>query len=217
MSKMTERLRNDWVIPMMIVVMLVVSVAVYPSLPELVPTQWSFTGEVSSYMPRWMAVIFVPSLTAGLWLMRMVLPQIDPRRESYEQFADSYIRIWQAVALLLLIMHVLMLTQYENPTALIKGILFGVALLLAVMGNEMGRFRQTFFVGIRTPWTLDDERVWRITHRTGARWLTGIGILNMIAVPLLPFTLAIVVLVGTTLLTLGGLAVYSYLVHRRLN
>ncbi|WP_243123893.1 SdpI family protein [Thermaerobacter sp. FW80] len=32
----------------------------------------------------------------------------------------------------------------------------------------MGQVRPNFFFGIRTPWTLSSEAVWRKTHRAGA-------------------------------------------------
>jgi uncharacterized membrane protein len=38
----------------------------------------------------------------------------------------------------------------------------------------MGKVRRNFFVGIRTPWTLADERVWNATHRFSAKlWTVG--------------------------------------------
>ena len=45
----------------------------------------------------------------------------------------------------------------------------GVCLLIALLGNVMGKVRRNFFVGIRTPWTLKDTRVWARTHRFTGR------------------------------------------------
>ena len=38
-----------------------------------------------------------------------------------------------------------------------------------VMGNYLGNLRPNFFVGIRTPWTLENPETWRATHRLGGR------------------------------------------------
>ena len=43
-----------------------------------------------------------------------------------------------------------------------------MSILFIIIGNVMGRIRPTFFVGIRTPWTLADDEVWRKTHRLAA-------------------------------------------------
>jgi len=47
----------------------------------------------------------------------------------------------------------------------------------------MGRIRQNYFFGIKTPWTLANEEVWRKTHRfTGYVWVAAgfVGLLTYI-------------------------------------
>ncbi|HOF86457.1 MAG TPA: SdpI family protein, partial [Treponemataceae bacterium] len=43
-----------------------------------------------------------------------------------------------------------------------------VGAVFLVSGNYMSKFRHNYFCGIRTPWTLASESVWRKTHRRGA-------------------------------------------------
>ncbi len=38
-----------------------------------------------------------------------------------------------------------------------------------IMGNYLGNLRPNYFVGIRTPWTLENPETWRATHRLGGR------------------------------------------------
>ena len=40
-----------------------------------------------------------------------------------------------------------------------------LGVLLAVLGNFMGKIRYNYVMGVRTPWTLASERVWDRTHR----------------------------------------------------
>ena len=54
----------------------------------------------------------------------------------------------------------------------------GVCLLIAVMGNVMGKVRRNFFIGIKTPWTLASERVWNATHRFAAKTFMVGGLLG---------------------------------------
>jgi uncharacterized membrane protein len=54
-----------------------------------------------------------------------------------------------------------------NVVRVLSGML---AVFLMVLGNVFGRIRQNWFLGIRTPWTLDNPTVWRKTHRV-AGWL----------------------------------------------
>lgn len=212
-----KRNNDKWLIAGCIGLMLVVSLVLYPSLPHDLPTHWNFSGEVDDTAPKLVVVLMLPALAALVSVALAIAPQIDPRREAYEKFAPSYNRIRVAVVVFMLGLHVLLLTQYDNPQAVVKLILFGVALLFAVIGNEMGRFRQTWFVGIRTPWTLADERVWRKTHRVGARYFFGVGVLNMVTVLLLPLPVAGVILIVSAVGISMGLSAYSYFVYRQIN
>lgn len=60
-------------------------------------------------------------------------------------------------------------TQFGGAYAAIR-------LLVAGLGNLMGKVRPNFFVGIRTPWTLTSKRAWLKTHRVGGWVMTGFGI-----------------------------------------
>ena len=62
-----------------------------------------------------------------------------------------------------------------DPTRLVFVL---VGAMIAIAGGQLGRLRSNFMIGIRTPWTLADERVWDRTHRL-ARWsvmLAGLAI-----------------------------------------
>jgi uncharacterized membrane protein len=44
-----------------------------------------------------------------------------------------------------------------------------LSLFLMLMGNYLQAVKPNYFIGIRTPWTLQDERNWVLTHRLGGR------------------------------------------------
>jgi uncharacterized membrane protein len=207
---------DKWIIPVAIAMMLLVGILLYPSLPEELPRQWGWDGQVVSTWPKLQAVLFPPVLALAMWGLSYVLPKIDPRRAQYEKFQPTYWRLQQAVAVFLFGMQVITLTQYDNAQLVNKFALFTVALMLTFMGNELGRIRQTWFIGIRTPWTLADERVWRITHRVGARFYVAVGIVNMLMIFLLPMPAAGYFLLVTMLAVSFGLMGYSYVVWRQM-
>lgn len=208
---------NKWLLTACVLVMLLTSIILYPSLPEQMPMQWGLNGEVNRYAPKIQAVLMLPAIVILLWGSLVLAPKIDPRREQYEKFSKSYVLIRSVVILFLTGLHIITLTQYDNPQALIRVILFGVALLIAIIGNEMTRFRQTWFVGFRTPWTLSDERVWNRTHREGARFYFLVGAINMLLALLLPTAIAGPILVISILTVSVGIMGYSYLIYRQLH
>jgi uncharacterized membrane protein len=51
----------------------------------------------------------------------------------------------------------------------IKIIRISTFVLLAVIGNYVYNVKPNWFIGFRTPWTLDNEMVWRKTHHLEQR------------------------------------------------
>jgi uncharacterized membrane protein len=49
-----------------------------------------------------------------------------------------------------------------------------IGTLFMAIGSQVHKVRSNFMFGIRTPWTLSDERVWERTHRLG-RWICVTG------------------------------------------
>src|SRR4051812_48820884 len=54
-----------------------------------------------------------------------------------------------------------------------------VALLFILLGNFMTKLRPNYFIGIRTPWTLESKEVWIKTHRVVSRVMVLGGILML--------------------------------------
>jgi uncharacterized membrane protein len=95
-----------------------------------------------------------------------------------------------------------------------RAVIVGMGLFLAALGNYLPRIRSNWWLGIRTPWTLESERVWRETHRVGGRMFVGAGLLAAIAGFLPdPFCPAIPI-AALAVATLVSVA-YSYVAFRR--
>lgn len=78
-----------------------------------------------------------------------------------------------------------------------------ILLLLAVLGNYLGNLRPNYFVGIRTPWTLEDPDTWRATHRLSARLICfGVIVLAVLQFLLSPGLFALLFCAAILLLLL---------------
>ena len=84
---------------------------------------------------------------------------------------------------------------------------------MALLGNVMGKVRSNFWIGIRTPWTLANQRVWYATHRFAAKTTVGGALLSFAGVLAgLPLWMCMAVLLAGPVIP----AFYSLLVYRRL-
>src|SRR5690349_17039590 len=208
-------MRSRWFAPACILAMLLFGAAVYSRLPAQVPSHWNINGQVDRTSSRLTAVLLMPAIGAIVWLARGVLRKIDPLGASYSAFEGTFQLFINAVALFLTIVQIGILGAaigWNIP--LVRAILVFTGLLLALIGNELGRVQPNWFVGIRTPWTLADPEVWRRTHRFGGRAMFVAGLLATAAALLLPLAAgtyaALACLLGAAMLSIA----YSYLIWR---
>ncbi len=146
-----------------------VSVWAYPLLPATVATHWNLQGTPDGYSGRLWAVAVMPIVIVGLTGLFRVLPNVDPRRENYTKFLDTYWLIANVVLAFAGVAHALIVANGLGYTVQVDRLLpVGIGLLLAFLGNYLTRVEPNWFVGIRTPWTLSSDTVWRRVHRTGA-------------------------------------------------
>lgn len=209
--------RGDLPVLVLFLASLVAGLALYPRIQGPVPMHWNFQGQVDQMgSPLW-AVLFFPLMAAGVYVLLLYLPVLDPRRANYSRFAPT-MRLfrWTLVVSMTAIQWVSLAPGLGLPVDPSRWVRVLVGALFAVLGNSLGQLRSSYFVGIRTPWTLADDRVWQRTHRIGGRLLVVAGLVGVASGLLgnvsgsIVFGLALSVAVLYTI-------VFSYLEYRRLN
>lgn len=187
----------------------------WPYLPESVPSHWNAAGEVDGYMSKMGMMIFDIGIMLFVFVIVTFIPRIDPKKENYEKFAKSYDIIKNVILLFIFVINMTTLSSalgYDVPVG--QATDFMIGLLFIILGNYMQRSKQTFFFGIRTPWTLSSEEVWRKTHRLGGR-LFIIGGLLIMGSSFLPGSWKIVGLIATVIAVTVIPIVYSYIIYKK--
>src|SRR5439155_10848573 len=62
----------------------------WPRAPERIPVHWNLAGQVDRYAGKVEALLLMPLMAAGLYLLTWFLPYIDPGRANYPIFARRY-------------------------------------------------------------------------------------------------------------------------------
>jgi uncharacterized membrane protein len=191
------------------------SLAVVNRLPDRVPTHYDLRGVANGWSSPAVAAWVMPGVIAVMALILPLLPSIDPRRENFIKFRPTYDLVVNAVVTMVGVLHVALLGKalgwpisVERITPLMTGALF------IFLGNVMPRARSNWWFGIRTPWTLSNDRVWERTHRLGGYLFVGAGTLLMlltVAPQRLMMPVFIAVCVSAGLIPL----VYSYFAWRQ--
>jgi uncharacterized membrane protein len=205
-----------WIGPVLIVLMIAFALAVYGRLPEQVPTHFGFSGEPDGWTPRFPGAFLGPAIAVGLYLVLFALRRIDPRRANYDRFDETWWVFLNVIALLMTAIHVLSLGFAIGwPIDMARAVTVTLGLLFVGLGNWMPRLRSNWWMGIRTPWTLESEDVWRETHRVGGWAFVAAGLAVVVAGILLepgPRAWTVWIALGAAVLVP---LVYSYVAYRR--
>lgn len=212
--------KSDWILLAIVLSSGLIGVTLYPYLPEQIAVHFNISGEPDDFAGKNFAVFFFPFFNAALFFLMIWLPRLDPKRENYQRFAKSYTVVRWALMLFLVMIHLFILYYAWAEEQNLKQIDISdvvpltLGLLYVIIGNYLTQARQNYFFGIRTPWTLENETVWRKTHRLGGRLFVLSGIAAMASV-LLPEIYRFAVVVGGILLSSIVTIIYSYLIFRK--
>ena len=170
-----------WVMWGIVAVTFIVSAAFYPKLPPQIASHWNAAGKVNGYMSRFWGVMLVPLLSAGLLLLLLYLPRIDPARKNAEGFREYYYDFIIAFLIFMLIIQLYVLLYNVGIKADINTFIYiSIGFLFYLVGVLIGKAKRNWFIGIRTPWTLSSEAVWDKTHKLGAALFKLCGIIAII-------------------------------------
>lgn len=176
--------------------------AIWADLPEEVPMHWNASGEIDRYGSKNELVGLLFMLNLPLYVILKYAPKIDPKKKISEtQLAGLRIVMHLFMsALAVFIIYSTKQAELSSPFGLVSI----VGLLFAGLGWYFPRIKPNYFIGIKTPWTLENDEVWHRTHKaSGPVWIVG-GIL-MAIVPLVAEKASIYAVLGITLL----LSIYS--------
>lgn len=207
--------KYEWLPIAAILASLAASLLLFSRLPEQMPIHWGATGQPDNYGSRLVGAFLMPAIIAGTYILILVLPRIDPRRENILRFSDTYRLIRTGVVVFLAFTHFLTLNAVTRQGMTLNSSLTiaAVGLFLAIIGNYLPRTRSNWFLGVRTPWTLSSERVWRKTHRLAGRLFVLGGLLIALIGFLFPDRV-VWVLIGVAIIVGLTPIAYSYFIFR---
>jgi uncharacterized membrane protein len=197
-----------------IILTVVLSIVVFPHMADPVPSHWNAAGTVDGYLPKFWGLILVPSLMIGFCALFALLPRIDPLRENYQKFGDYYemfILIFAAFLFFIQLQIILWGMGIHVSPNLTMPVMIGI--LFIYIGFLMEHAEPNWFVGIRTPWTLSSDSVWKKTHQKGATLFKLAGVVSMIGI--LAGVYAWLFILVPTIAVAVYTVVYSYFEFKR--
>ena len=157
----------------------VLVLALYGKMPDQIPTNWGMNGQVTYGEKENIWAIAGMAPLVGVLLA--FLPWIDPKKRNWQKFWNVYqsFQLFMQIFLLAVTGIILVETFWPGTIDVTAVICVMCGMLFMMIGNMMPKFRQNYFCGFRTPWTLSNEIVWMKTHRLGGRLYVVAGLIGV--------------------------------------
>jgi len=147
---------------------------IWKTLPKKVPMHWNINGEIDRFGTKFELILIPVLLPLLVYILFLLIPKIDPKNKlknmgnKYDSF-KLILTIFMSV-LALMILYFAKNKSFTNPNYIILLIGF----LYIIVGNFSKTIRPNYFIGFKTPWTLENEIVWKDTHLlVGKLWFIG--------------------------------------------
>jgi uncharacterized membrane protein len=190
--------------------------SVWNSLPEKVPIHWNLEGEIDDWGSKYTLIGLVFLMPILTYILMLVVPKIDPKKRieamggKYDQF--KFILVAFMSVLTIFIIYISKNQKLSSPSIIF--VLLGI--LFVSLGNYFKVLKQNYFIGIKTPWTLENEEVWKLTHLlAGKMWVIG-GLSVVILSLILPEDINFYFFMSITAIISIVPIVYSYLIYKKL-
>ncbi len=183
---------------------------IWNDLPRKVPMHWNINGEIDRYGSKTGLLWLILLMPVSMYLILSVVPKIDPKGQ-IKKMGNKYdqIKFFLVTFMSLLSLFIIYMAKTKTLTGL-NYIFVMIGMLYLILGKFFKTIEPNYFIGIRTPWTLENETVWKKTHQlAGKLWIAG-GILVVIFSLILDKLTNLYVFIAITLVIILIPLIYSY-------
>lgn len=198
---------------MVLVAMAGIAIYYYPLLPDTVASHFDIHGRPNGWMQKTIFYSVMIGSNVFIYLLLTFLPFIDPFKRKIEARFKNILFFRDVFLIFFVIIFSLSLQAAREGTLNVD--LFGIAfgLLFIVIGNYMPKIPQNWFVGIKTPWTISSEVVWKKTHILGGWLFILAGVFYLFCVALkINSVISLSVMVITPLISVP----YSFFLYKKI-
>ncbi len=201
----------------LILLMFVLGFYFYDQLPEKIPTHWNARGEIDAYGSKTLHLVLIPLISALLYLFFLVIPAIEVKgfRKNINKFYDRFGFEFRTVIVAFFagLYLITMLIALGFNIKINYFIIPAISIIFFYIGYMIQFAKRNFFIGIRTPWTLSSDVVWKKTHKLGGKLFMAAAVFMFVAGFLVENVLWVVLVPVLTVAIVP--MVYSYWIYSK--
>lgn len=194
-----------------------ISLLFYKTLPAQIPTHWNINGEVDGYSSKIFALIVIPIILFIIDLVVKIVILNDPKKLGHTRKIKTFFKYFiPLLSLIILIFEILFAKNIFISSKYFNNILFTIiGIMFICLGLIMPSVKQNYTIGIKIPWTLNDEENWTKTHKFGGFIFLVGGIILILNNILIKGTLAEFILIFDIIVMCILPIIYSFVLYKR--
>jgi len=206
--------KSKLIVILIILTSFIIGIYFYPQIPEKMASHWNVQGQVDDYMSKSWGLFLMPIISLGLFLLFILIPKIDPLKMNIEKFRKYFDGFIILIILFLFYLYLLtILWNFDNKFSMNQVLSPAFGILFFYCGILIEKVKRNWFIGIKTPWTLSNEKVWDKTHQLGGKLFKIVGIIAFLGIifPNYTFFLILFPVIAVSIYTV----VYSYFEYQK--
>lgn len=161
--------KTEWLIWFIVIAPVIVVLWYWGQIPSLIPSHFNLEGFADRWQEKSLLLWMIPTITFGLYALLLVIPLIDPKQR-IQEMGNKYFALRLIIHGFITAVLLVWLKSAIQNTNMDMALFFPfLALFFILLGVYLQTIKPNYFLGIRTPWTLQDENNWRSTHRLASR------------------------------------------------
>ncbi len=134
-------------------------------------------GEPDGFAPKWPGLAVAPIIGLVVVVVLGLGSQLGRNRQALAQSGGVFGIVLIGVAAMFLVAEAAVAMRALDPAFdVVRWLFLAIGILFVLIGAVLGRIAPNGLVGIRTPWTLADDEVWRRTHHFTGRLMALGGV-----------------------------------------
>lgn len=202
------------IISILILLPMLIGILLWNQLPEKMATHFGMNGQADGYSSKAFVVFGLPILMFVLQMFCAFVTSHDPKQKNISPKVFTFI-LWIIPVVSIVVNSLVYLVNLGKSVNVTFIVLIMLGIVFIFTGNYLPKSRRNYTVGIKTPWTLENDTVWNKTNRLGGYLIMGIGFLTILTafVRWIPMELFFVGIILATFIPV----IYSYLLYNKEN
>ncbi|CDZ75341.1 putative membrane protein [Peptoniphilus sp. ING2-D1G] len=193
----------------------VIGVYFLNKVPDVMPIHFDGNDVADKYADKYFALFGIPIFMLILYVVAYFFTNKDPRRKFQ---GDMALNVVLMIAPILSIATTFLSVYYSLGKTVKIGFWINIflSIMFVLVGNYLPKTKRNYTIGIKVPWTLDNDYVWEKTHRFGGYVYVIGGILLFLGNMFFYNYIENIAIIVVVIIAFAPM-VYSYIIYKNIS